>query len=156
MSKKYVVRIVSAILVLLTCLTIFMFSNQKGNESGELSDKTLDVISSQIDIIEDSKYIINWGILIRKIAHIFEYFVLSCFVFIFLFTFDRNEYFLLAISIVFSLLYAISDEIHQLFVPGRAGLFTDVLIDLIGIILANLLCLIVYNLLIKRIKKEAR
>ena len=29
-------------------------------------------------------------------------------------------------------LYACTDEIHQLFVPGRAGKFTDVLIDTTG------------------------
>ena len=29
-------------------------------------------------------------------------------------------------------LYAATDELHQLFVPGRAGLFTDVLIDATG------------------------
>ena len=29
-------------------------------------------------------------------------------------------------------LYAATDEVHQLFVPGRAGLFTDVLIDATG------------------------
>jgi VanZ family protein len=34
---------------------------------------------------------------------------------------------LYAMAITF--LYACSDEFHQLFVPGRAGRFTDVLID---------------------------
>jgi VanZ family protein len=38
-------------------------------------------------------------------------------------------------------LYAVSDEIHQLFVPGRAGQIRDVLIDacgvFVGIIIAN-------------------
>lgn len=29
-------------------------------------------------------------------------------------------------------LYAVSDEVHQLFVPGRAGMVTDVLIDTAG------------------------
>ena len=29
--------------------------------------------------------------------------------------------------------YAATDEFHQLFVPGRAGMVTDVLIDSIGV-----------------------
>ena len=33
---------------------------------------------------------------------------------------------------VFCLVYAITDEIHQIFVPGRAGMVRDVIIDLFG------------------------
>lgn len=36
-------------------------------------------------------------------------------------------------------LYAATDELHQLFVPGRAGLFTDVLIDATGAAIGLLL-----------------
>ena len=38
--------------------------------------------------------------------------------------------FLIPIGVTF--LYACTDEFHQLFVPGRAGRFTDVLIDTTG------------------------
>jgi VanZ family protein len=33
---------------------------------------------------------------------------------------------------VFCVLYAVSDEVHQLFVPGRGAQVTDVLIDNAG------------------------
>jgi VanZ family protein len=36
-------------------------------------------------------------------------------------------------SILIAYLYGISDEIHQLFIPGRTSKFTDTLIDLLGI-----------------------
>lgn len=36
--------------------------------------------------------------------------------------------------------YAATDETHQLFVPGRTGLATDVVIDGIGVFLAVLIC----------------
>lgn len=39
-------------------------------------------------------------------------------------------------TIITGLLYAISDEIHQLFVPGREALISDVLIDLAGLLSA--------------------
>ena len=32
-------------------------------------------------------------------------------------------------------LYAISDEIHQIFVPGRSGQFSDVLLDSAGAVI---------------------
>ena len=48
-------------------------------------------------------------------------------------------------SFLIALSYAFTDEIHQLFVPGRGGRLTDVLIDLLGIIIATQL--------IKRLKR---
>jgi len=41
-------------------------------------------------------------------------------------------------TIFYSYLYAISDEIHQYFTPGRGPKFTDTLIDLLGIIIGLL------------------
>ena len=42
-------------------------------------------------------------------------------------------------SFLFSLLYAISDEVHQVFVPGRSGTPLDVAFDALGAALALLL-----------------
>jgi len=39
-------------------------------------------------------------------------------------------------AFVLSLLYAISDEFHQTFVPGRTGALTDVGFDVLGMLLA--------------------
>ena len=49
---------------------------------------------------------------------------------------------------VMGISYAISDEIHQLFVSGRAGQVQDVIIDSIGVILG--ICILM--LFIKTIK----
>lgn len=38
----------------------------------------------------------------------------------------------LAMSVLLSFLYACTDEIHQIFVPGRSAQFRDVLIDTLG------------------------
>jgi VanZ like family len=38
----------------------------------------------------------------------------------------------LALALAFCLLYAISDEYHQTFVPGRGGTWVDVAIDTLG------------------------
>jgi VanZ family protein len=39
-----------------------------------------------------------------------------------------------ALVILISMLFALSDEIHQLFVPGRAFQVVDLLIDLLGVL----------------------
>ncbi len=45
----------------------------------------------------------------------------------------------LALALLLTLLYAISDEWHQTFVPGRNGQLADVLVDLSGALLALIL-----------------
>jgi VanZ family protein len=40
------------------------------------------------------------------------------------------------LSVIVSLLYAISDELHQVFVPGRAGELKDFLVDASGVVIA--------------------
>ena len=71
---------------------------------------------------------------IRKYAHMAEYALLAvsavCF-----FTellLERIPKRAALICAVFCFLYACSDEYHQLFVPGRSGQFTDVLVDMAG------------------------
>ena len=50
----------------------------------------------------------------------------------------------LIMSITLSFLYACTDEIHQIFVPGRSAQFRDVLIDTLGAIFG---CLLIHALL---------
>jgi VanZ like family len=66
----------------------------------------------------------GWDLALRKIAHAAEYAVLGA---------------LLAratgrprLALVLAVLYAVSDELHQLAVPGRKGAPLDVAIDAVG------------------------
>ncbi len=73
----------------------------------------------------------------RKIAHVLEYAILTLlFARLLRAHMPGNLVRALWISSFLTLLYAISDEVHQLFVFGRTGKVTDVLIDGIGIALA--------------------
>ena len=75
-----------------------------------------------------------WGIILRKIAHIAEYFILTILLYrAFKNTFTLKYLYLVFLPSVLSLIYAISDELHQLFVPTRNGSLEDALIDAIGI-----------------------
>ena len=57
---------------------------------------------------------------------------------------------LIFIAIIIAVFYGISDEIHQLFVPGRACAFSDFLIDSAGILFAGL----IYSLKFLNTEKE--
>ncbi|TBR17747.1 hypothetical protein EPO66_02140 [bacterium] len=77
-----------------------------------------------------------WDIVLRKCAHMTEYFILA-----FLFyralkgTFILSFKTLIFITAALSLLYAVSDEVHQLFIVSRSGNIRDILIDFTGIII---------------------
>lgn len=79
-----------------------------------------------------------WYILERKGAHVTEYCILAVLAALFFSTqiFLRKEKRMFHwIVLLFCIAYALSDEIHQIFVFGREGRFTDVLIDTGGSVL---------------------
>ena len=73
----------------------------------------------------------TWDLVLRKIAHACEFAVLGALLLRAL----RDERAALAAGIA----YAISDEVHQLFVPGRVGSPLDVAIDSAGVAVGVLL-----------------
>lgn len=85
--------------------------------------------------IPDLKTGLEYDFLLRKIAHITEYFILTFLLYrAFRDSFSMNAFCLFMYPAIFSFLYAISDEIHQYFVSNRRCSAQDVLIDGIGII----------------------
>jgi hypothetical protein len=77
------------------------------------------------------------GLLVVKGYHAAEYALLFTLCNIALITAAKLPAFRAALlSGAFCVLYAISDEWHQTFVPGRGGTWTDVVIDSIGICIA--------------------
>ena len=93
-----------------------------------------------ISSIPGSKFITG-GIDVSLIYHLMIFFLLNFF-FILSIIGKRNvkvRYILL--SIIFSVFYAVLDEIHQFFVPLRLPSVADVLIDTTGIFLSTIIYL---------------
>jgi VanZ family protein len=85
-------------------------------------------------------------LMLRKGAHVVEYFVLTLLSFQVLFMVHCTPMKKALIGAAgFALLYAFSDEIHQLFVIGREGKISDIGIDIIGIAIASLFLLMLYK-----------
>ena len=70
---------------------------------------------------------------VRKCAHITEYAVFYLTVLYGMGQWEQKRKPWLIKSFAVTFFYACTDEFHQLFVPGRAGRLTDVLIDCIGV-----------------------
>lgn len=84
--------------------------------------------------IPELKTNLKYDYLLRKIAHTIEYFILTFLLYRgFAGTGNRKIFLLFAYPATLSFFYALSDEFHQSFVPGRCGSIRDVLIDSIGI-----------------------
>lgn len=80
---------------------------------------------------------LEFDFLLRKVAHVSEYLVLTLLVHRALrLTTGLMVSQRLAWAAALSFLYAVSDEIHQLFISGRQGTPADVAIDSLGIALA--------------------
>jgi len=74
-----------------------------------------------------------------------------------LFIKDNNKHKWLLIIIVLSkgFLLACLTETIQFFIPGRAGMFTDILIDFSGYLLFSIIVFLIYYLIIKK-KREKK
>lgn len=112
--------------MLLWMFLIFLMSSFDATESTNQSNFIVNIITNifKIENIELLSFII------RKLAHFTEYLILGLLV-ANMFT-KNNINNLYLISIILCIIYATSDEIHQLFVPGRACQLRDILIDSIG------------------------
>ena len=112
--------------MLLWTFLIFIMSSFDATESTNQSNFIVNIITNifKIENIELLSFII------RKLAHFTEYLILGLLV-ANMFT-KNNINNLYLISIILCIIYATSDEIHQLFVPGRACQLRDILIDSIG------------------------
>lgn len=74
-------------------------------------------------------------LILRKLAHMFEFGLLAWLLYRALFvSLPLDRFNSLAWALILTFIYAVSDEFHQLFVFGREGRFTDVLIDSLGIL----------------------
>lgn len=116
----------STFLVLIWMTIIFIMSSFDSVESSNQSNFIVDIIANifKIENIELLSFII------RKLAHYTEYLILG-FLVINMFT-KNNINNLYLISIILCIIYATSDEIHQIFIPGRSCQLRDILIDSIG------------------------
>lgn len=132
---------ISLLLVILWMIFIFVMSSFDATSSSNQSNFIVGIITSIINI-KDTGLL---SLIIRKLAHFIEYFILGILVINFITRYDKK----IIIAILLCIIYATSDEIHQIFVPGRSCQITDIMIDSLGSIMGIYLC----KLITKKCKK---
>ena len=140
MRKKTTVFTFFAILA--TCY-IFYNSLKIAPESSAESGVIVSFIINLFSMINRKLDLATVTLLVRKAAHIFEFFMQGFFIslayYFGKYTFSRRIVNLL----FFGLLTACTDEMMQIFVSGRAGMVVDIWIDFIGVLLAAFLYFII-------------
>jgi len=155
---------------LTTILTLFMmgFIFVMSMEPAEKSDQTSGIISKQVlpvvypdyEQFPPTKKVIAYNNVqhgVRKVAHFSEYAMLGlclrlCLESWFGHRFVRKKT-LYLLAWLGGTLYAVTDELHQLMIDGRAGQWTDVLIDSSGVLTGVLFAALVMYLIDRNVKK---
>jgi VanZ family protein len=116
---------------LLCMIIIFWFSSQTAEESSELSGavtaEVFSVTQNRLDISES--FMETLEILVRKTAHLVIFAVLGFCIANAVRHVTSNARYIFLISLITGSLYAATDEWHQYFIPGRACMWQDWLID---------------------------
>ncbi len=149
-------KLFSAVPAVLFMAVIFWFSSKTAVKSSESSDRIVDVILSAPGVAPNEsgetpariREVLT--VIVRKGAHFTEYAVLCALFMYWLCSFRLPYRRLCFMAVLLSTLYAATDEFHQLFVEGRSGQVTDVLIDASGALAAMLVISASRALLLRR------
>ena len=156
-----ILAIFSLVMVVVMAIVIFRFSAQNSERSSQTSNSVtnavIEITQPDYQTLPAEKQQERFKLtstIVRKVAHFTEFFLLGLFS-ILSFEFfglykNRKIKFSYLYAFIFSILYAISDEIHQGFIEGRGPAIKDVLIDSSGALLAILIVCLIFYLIYKR------
>ncbi|MFY0741948.1 VanZ family protein [Solibacillus silvestris] len=124
----------SWIAVVLWMILIFYFSKQPVHISNDLSTTITEQLIEMAQMVApvEEVHVSTVNHFVRKNAHFFIYFCLGIFAFFALRISGIKSFHSIWVALIFCIIYAVSDEFHQLFVPGRGAQVKDVLIDCAG------------------------
>jgi len=115
-------------------ILIFNLSSQVAQQSNQLSTGIAEIIVKTVERIipQADLDIYKLNNLVRKSTHFFLYLVFGPLVVNALRRSGVYGYRSIVLVLLICVLYAISDEVHQLFVPDRGGEVKDIIIDSAG------------------------
>ena len=160
MKKENIWLVISILLVIIWMVSVFKLSSEVSEVSGNRSGGFISSIIRFFynDISEDNLEKLTESLqpFVRKCAHFCLYaiggFLIYNLVNCIFKKYNKNYSYIKCIltSTCIGVIYAITDEIHQLFVSGRSGEVRDVFIDSCGIILGVAMCyIIIKNITLK-------
>lgn len=162
MKKTNHLKLLLLLPVILIMVLIFIFSSENSEDSsktsGVITDFIISIINKDYDNMEENEkleYRDKVSFVVRKLAHFSIFASLSFFMLLALINLMPSYSYLRLSLMSFSIssLYAMNDEIHQLFSSGRACEIRDLLIDMAGVVFGILVLLLIVSI-INSIKKK--
>ena len=138
-------KILTIILILIWMCIVFKFSSQPSTESSQLSGGITKAILNFFNVLEGKTIEQQSQIetIVRKLAHYSIYTIGGILIILHVNLYKISANKKVIVSQLIGTLYAATDEIHQLFVPGRSGEIRDVCLDSLGVITGIVIILII-------------
>ena len=164
-SKKNTARVwstIAGVLAVVWMCVIFAFSAQTKEESSAVSvGFSYRMVNTtglflHLNLDEEQLREIAGAIehFVRKGAHMTEYAILAVLLYVWIGRWQISRFRKACMSAALTAFYACSDEFHQLFVAGRAGRVSDVLVDSAGAVLGLALFLFISTCVNKVVKSQ--
>lgn len=157
-------RIITVVLLISLMVFIFNMSSETADKSSATSGSLIRFFAELLikdfkdfSLEKQTAIISSLQFIVRKGAHFTAYAVMGVLAFLSIITYKSlNLKLRVAISVVICLLYSISDEIHQSFIPGRSCELRDICIDMSGALLTIILMFIIIRFSKSRFLKNLR
>lgn len=148
-ENRIVCRILLTVLTLLWMLVIFTMSgadkDESNAQSGSICRYLCETFVDGFEEMDPEEQLAMEEALsfpVRKCAHLTEYAILGVLLSLTISSYVTDsdsqkvsKWVTVTLPFIIGFLYAVSDEIHQLSVPGRSGQLRDVLIDSTGVLI---------------------
>ncbi|NLL38785.1 MAG: VanZ family protein [Clostridiales bacterium] len=162
MNKKKIIRLVLWAMVVVWMAVIFALSSQSADQSDQTSGGLIRHVAGvfirgfhAMHEAEQESIVSAFQFSVRIAGHILEYMILGMLCTAALFQYELSFKKRFFISACICLLYAVSDEVHQLFVPGRSCQISDIGFDFLGSVLGSLAISGLGSIVKKRHKKAS-
>lgn len=161
-TKKNVIKMILIVLLVSLFGVIFGFSNQDGEKSTSVSRGITEKVTEHIEEIQKlegpqkENALLRIEAVIRKIAHFSLYTLVGILVMGLMQTYNLEKNNKILCTLGIGIIYAISDEVHQIFIPERTAKVSDVMIDSSGVLLGIGIVLLVLKIVKSIIKNKEK
>ena len=161
--KKHVIRVLLLLLLIADMIFIFSNSAQNAAASSSTSQGVTEMVAPVVvpnykDMDEETRRetVSSLEVILREAAHLLQFTPMGFALYLLLATFalpEKIRRLRIPLTLGFGLIYALSDELHQLFVPGRSFQLFDILMDVCGVAVG---CLggVILMIIIKTVQKK--
>lgn len=163
--QKSWVRTVTTLLTAAVMVMIFCFSMENAEQSDQRSGVIAKILIKiihpdyeQMEPAQQKKVYDDTQLIVRKCAHFSEYTILGFMIRICLESWFGDKkmrtWILPLTGIAAGILYACTDEIHQLAIDGRYGTWTDVAVDGSGVVAGAVLGILLVSMTCRKKENE--